>query len=98
MREVKNIPKSVHLGLERAMKGAFLISGVNANARSDQEFRANVHRFFGGFLALVFLMDIGFAMDIVWMSYGMTGGRKTKKQRAIVTKRRSDPSGSVRSS
>lgn len=54
------------------MNGASLIGVVNADARSDQEIRANVRRFFGGFLALVFLMDIGSAMAVVWMSCGTT--------------------------
>ena len=54
------------------MNGASLSGLVNAEARSEEEVRRNVARFFGTILALVFIVDVASAAAVVWLSCGET--------------------------
>lgn len=59
-------------GPRRRMNGASITAVVNGNARTDEEIRRNVRRFFGSLLALILFVDVGSAFLVVWMSCGST--------------------------
>ena len=49
------------------MYGASLTGIINSNAQSDEEARNNVKKYFGSILVLLFILDIGCALSVLWI-------------------------------
>ena len=57
----------------RGMNGASITGLVNADARTEQEIRGNVRRFFGTLLVSVLIVDVVSSLLVVWLSCGEEG-------------------------
>jgi len=55
------------------MNGASITGLVNADARTEQEIRGNVRRFFGTLLLSVLMVDVVSSLLVVWLSCGEEG-------------------------